>query len=1083
MKKSRKLLSVFLTLCLMLTLPPTLAFAQESDFTGDIYVYEEELGPEVYQGYYTCWSGSYEDFDIENTELTWTAFDADNPITSEGEAINRDMYVLDEVYLYFGDLDLGSGTLYAPTEENELNLEGGTLKAAAIDCAYDVWMDAETYIFVQGDITAAEVYSSGCTLDVGGSIIAPDVYFNSSNGPLFVTVGGDIYAYNYDQEGGSVTVAGDITAGYFATSEYETEGVRDDEYCIELLDKYSDYNFTELNVGGSVTAEDGSIYVGWDMYDQEPYNEFSYVPIVVNVAGDMEAGNEVVICEGTITVGGEISTTSVEVPRTIYIYGGNIKASDISSASRIYIGEAYDDYGLNNAIAVDVTGDIAAAYQINVYGGNINAGGTIQTLAGLDTIYIYGGKIEAEAIDSATDIVIGRSLVDEAYVTEDFETEVRRSDDIIIDTGSLTAGDLYIYEGRVFAGTMSCEYAVIDDNAELFDAVNSGAAIPTDGYDVTMSLTTLSGLIPGGMADIYVSYGEGSKWFAATADSNGEVNVWLPDGYTEGEAHYAETSASFTDDDTDEDLSFSVPSAAEEGPAYAAAGIGISVPDTVFSYDGGDAPWGYDDPFDPADFTFMSAGETVSGFSTDSEAYNITVYRNGDWYYCEEIGGFYEGDYIVSVTTEQTIDGTTYIAAGTDEFTVKPLVVTVKANGASVYVGASLPEFKVRVSDNGDGEFADELQEHAGLLFCAESYGTTESRDSYPIYARADCVAYFDGSMAPTSVETEDVDKPVYTPFGNPYFTVYAANIAGIFDEYYDVQTASVSNSTAWGYSVQFNLINGTFNVRTHNTGIDYYSITAAAGAGGSISPSGIVNVAESTSRTFTMTPDEGYVVDDVLVDGDSVGDVTEYVFTSVKAGHTIEVTFTKDIPSEKFTDVDPGLWYADFIDYVVREGLFSGTSDTTFEPDLSMTRGMFATVLYRLAGSPAIAAASPFSDVASGEWYTDAVIWAAGEGIVNGVATDVFGPNEEITREQLVTMLYNYAVYKGYDVSIGEDTNILSYDDFSEISEYAIPAIQWACGAGIIEGRTLSTIVPQGNATRAEVAAILMRFMENVVE
>ena len=147
------------------------------------------------------------------------------------------------------------------------------------------------------------------------------------------------------------------------------------------------------------------------------------------------------------------------------------------------------------------------------------------------------------------------------------------------------------------------------------------------------------------------------------------------------------------------------------------------------------------------------------------------------------------------------------------------------------------------------------------------------------------------------------------------------------------------------------------------------------------------------------------------------------------------------------------------------------------------MTRGMFATVLYRLAGSPTVAAANPFSDVLSGEWYTDAIIWAAGEGIVNGVETDTFGPTEKITREQLVTMLYNYAVYKGYDVSVGEDTNILSYDDAFDISEYAIPAIQWACGAGIIEGRTPSTIVPQGTATRAEVAAILMRFMENVVE
>ena len=111
----------------------------------------------------------------------------------------------------------------------------------------------------------------------------------------------------------------------------------------------------------------------------------------------------------------------------------------------------------------------------------------------------------------------------------------------------------------------------------------------------------------------------------------------------------------------------------------------------------------------------------------------------------------------------------------------------------------------------------------------------------------------------------------------------------------------------------------------------------------------------------------------------------------------------------------------------------------------------MLVTVLHRLEGAPATTAGNPFADVASGNWYTNAVIWANAIGIVKGYDSDTFGANDFITREQLAAILYRYAQYKGYDVSVGEDTNILSYEDAFHISEYAIPAIQWACGAGIM--------------------------------
>ena len=259
------------------------------------------------------------------------------------------------------------------------------------------------------------------------------------------------------------------------------------------------------------------------------------------------------------------------------------------------------------------------------------------------------------------------------------------------------------------------------------------------------------------------------------------------------------------------------------------------------------------------------------------------------------------------------------------------------------------------------------------------------------------------------------------------------------------------------------------------------YLITSSSTEGGTITPTGTTTISEYSSTTYTITPDAGYKITDVLVDSVSVGAVTTYTFTSVTANHTIEAKFAHDCPSKPFTDVDITQWYHEGIDYVLLEGLFKGTSATTFEPNAAMTRAMLVTVLHRLEGTPA-ATGNPFSDVASGNWYTDAVAWANAKGIVKGYDSDTFGTNDFVTREQLATILYRYAGYKGYDVSVGEDTNILSYEDAFNISEYAIPAIQWACGAGIMQGDG-AKLDPQGNATRAQVAAMLMRFLENVVK
>ncbi|MBO4831065.1 MAG: S-layer homology domain-containing protein [Oscillospiraceae bacterium] len=191
---------------------------------------------------------------------------------------------------------------------------------------------------------------------------------------------------------------------------------------------------------------------------------------------------------------------------------------------------------------------------------------------------------------------------------------------------------------------------------------------------------------------------------------------------------------------------------------------------------------------------------------------------------------------------------------------------------------------------------------------------------------------------------------------------------------------------------------------------------------------------------------------------------------------------YDHDCPCAKFTDFVSEAWYHEAVDYVVGHDIMKGTSPKTFEPASPTNRAMIVTILWRLAGEPVVNSVNPFTDVENGAWYTDAIIWAAENGIVDGHGNGKFGPTDPITREQLATMFWRYAKYKGYDVSVGEDTNIISYDDFGQISKWAVPAMQWAVGAGLVNGRTVSTLVPGDGANRAEAAAIILRFINKVV-
>lgn len=242
----------------------------------------------------------------------------------------------------------------------------------------------------------------------------------------------------------------------------------------------------------------------------------------------------------------------------------------------------------------------------------------------------------------------------------------------------------------------------------------------------------------------------------------------------------------------------------------------------------------------------------------------------------------------------------------------------------------------------------------------------------------------------------------------------------------------------------------------------------------------------KGTTVTVTASPSKGYVVDAVKVvdkDGKDVA-VTEkdgkYVFTMPASAVTVTGSFKAETPAPAalpFSDVKSGNWFYDAVKYAYEQGLMTGTSATTFAPNGTMNRAMIVTVLYRLEKSPAVTGASKFTDVPAGQWYSDAVAWAAANKIVNGYDETTFGPMNAVTREQMAAILFRYEQYKGLE-NVTLEENLNRFPDQNKISAYAIPALQWAVGQKIINGNADGTLDPTGTATRAQVAQIFTNLL-----
>ena len=277
------------------------------------------------------------------------------------------------------------------------------------------------------------------------------------------------------------------------------------------------------------------------------------------------------------------------------------------------------------------------------------------------------------------------------------------------------------------------------------------------------------------------------------------------------------------------------------------------------------------------------------------------------------------------------------------------------------------------------------------------------------------------------------------------------------------------------------------YNGSSSSSGSIRYTVSVEDTDNGSVEVSP-TRASKGSTVTVTVKPDEGYELDELTVtdkNGDSVkltdkGD-GKYTFKMPASKVTVEAVFTAaKVEGLPFTDVTSGDWFYDAVAYVYDKGMMEGTTDTTFAPTMNLTRSMIAQVLYNLEERPEAPGAAGFPDVAAGAWYADAVNWAAARGIVKGYDTGAFGPEDSVTREQLAAILYRYAQVKGYDTTQG-GMAVREFSDSASISDWAQEAMAWAVNAQVLSGKGNGVLDPQGTATRAEVAQMLMNFGEHV--
>jgi hypothetical protein len=474
-------------------------------------------------------------------------------------------------------------------------------------------------------------------------------------------------------------------------------------------------------------------------------------------------------------------------------------------------------------------------------------------------------------------------------------------------------------------------------------------------------------------------------------------------------------------------------------------------------------------------YAFFVSGGDYSDNTLIIKSATINGRINTDWY-----------DPIIQFALENGYDYFTVKNNGTNLFDEKNITTKTITDD---YIGGTGTGLVVAQHIDGDNSISLDTTETHNFPLVTKGYGEQEAK-----------------TVTITNTGNKDIAQLTIGLSDGNFFAISTNNISNVTTgstvtftvqpktglnegTYIDTVTVSGSAITSQSFDLKFT-VNAAPPLVTH-------VITATAITGGSISPSGSVIVNNGESKTFTITPNRNYSIADVKVDGNSQGPISTYTFSSVTEDHTISATFkyngsgkktsnknsssTDDVGYNKeapaFTDIE-NHWAKEDIEFVVSHGLFSGTSDTTFSPDTAMTRGMFLTVLGRLANVDVDSYnESSFNDVKSDAYYMGYIEWAIKNNIIKGIGNGNFAPEQAITREQMAVIMSNYA--KIMDIKLTQTHGENTFADSANISAYAKDAVQQMQMEGILRGKNGNLFDPQGTATRAEISAVLHRFVE----
>ena len=920
-----------------------------------------------------------------------------------------------------------------------------------------------------------------------------------------VVYGGETYTYNWKHhyfhsstetdisKFANITVGGvglygtDYRIAYAKTDDngkVTTEGATANDYNIK-------WDGTTLTLKGATIIADNS-------HDGIEYSGNSAITIqlegVNTVTGyrGIETSAAVTISGGTLDVNGVVS-------HAIYA-GGNIEISDATVNAK-GTGDSSDginthggDIIINSGkVTVESKDDGLHASSGNVYinGGDVSVdSGRYGVYAGFSkSLTIRGGTV---TIDTDTKLI---------YVTDNNRTvtiDPQVGAEITVKAGDSegSTNNINIPTGGNITSSVS--------GAKYFHSETSGETLP-EIAKVTVDPDTAE-----------VEVGE-TRRFTAEVKGTGDYNrsvVWtVSGGKSAGTFISSNGVLTVAADETEKELTVKA-TAVGDSDIYATATVTVTPPATITGV-----------TVTPADAT-VEAGETrqftakVEGTGDVSQEVTWSVSGSNAGTTISTTGlltvAANETAEELTVTATAVGDGTTY---GTAKVTVTPPAtitgVTVEPATATVEVGET-KQFTATVTGTGGVS-----QEVTWSVSGSNNAGTTISTTGFLTVAADETAATFivkataNGDDTKYATATVTVKQPA-TITGVTVTPTAATVEAGETQQFTATVTGTgdYNEKVAWTVSGSKNdgttiSTTGVLTVAADETAATFI-VTATAAGDSNKSGTATVTVTQpdpdepwnpgggTTGNRYcylTFETRGGSEIDSLRVKLGETVSLDEYL--SERAGFDFAGWYSDDSFAERvgelymngsktvyaawepFDDSGRGDWFYDSVVYVYENGLMDGVSDTLFDPDGTVTRAQLVTMLWRLDGEPSVNYALPFTDVSGGEWYAEAVRWAAGEGIVNGVSETEFAPNAAVTREQLAAILHRYAQHKGYDVSIGESTNILSYSDFASISEYAISAMQWVCGEGIITGVTESTLEPQGTATRAQSAAILMRFLE----